>query len=63
MKPTPKKPRIIIAHVDGSGTATTGSGTAGTLKPFVPKLIETPEIVDDAAQPVQASVKVPVWLM
>jgi hypothetical protein len=26
MKPTPKKPRIIIAHVDGSGTPSTGGG-------------------------------------
>ena len=33
MKPTPRKPRIIIAHVDGSGTAATSISTSDTTPP------------------------------
>jgi hypothetical protein len=35
MKPTPRKPKIIIAHVEGSGTAVTMAPTAPVL-PLLP---------------------------
>jgi hypothetical protein len=32
MKPTPQKPRIIIAHVEGSGTAATSEPDIGGME-------------------------------
>jgi hypothetical protein len=31
MKPTPTKPRIIIAHIEGSGTAAVCVGAAASI--------------------------------
>jgi hypothetical protein len=61
MKPTPAKPRIIIAHVDDSGTALI---VPGRVNAFVPKLNETLETVSPVPEHrVQANVNVPVPLM
>ena len=35
MKPTPAKPRIIIAQVEGSGTAAVGVGVQSTHWPLL----------------------------
>jgi hypothetical protein len=39
MKPMPAKPRIIIAHVEGSGTA---GATSGAIRPSIPCQSFTP---------------------